>query len=89
MAQITKDTGIIEAVQKHRRSSKSSSSTALAASAAWLLILKLSVRVPVLTASTSMPSLPTSTTASQKAVNKIKTATFWLSQPIENYRLRA
>ena len=37
MAQITKDTGIIEAVQKHPQIIESSSSTALAASAAWLL----------------------------------------------------
>mgnify|MGYP000529627008 CR=1 FL=1 len=89
MAQITKDTGIIEAVQKHPQIIEIFQQYGLGCVGCMAAHFETIGQGAGAHASTSMPSLPTSTTASQKAVNKIKTATFWLSQPIENYRLRA
>lgn len=89
MAQITKDTGIIEAVQKHPQIIEIFQQYGLGCVGCMAAHFETIGQGAGAHGIDVDASLPTSTTASQKAVNKIKTATFWLSQPIENYRLRA
>ena len=71
---LTKDTGIIDAVQNHPEILEVFAEYGLGCvgcmASAWLPILKASVRAPLLTASTLKPSSPTATKQSKLQKNK-------------------